>query len=91
MSEPVVIVYPTVMDGTVVRWYSSASAAEYGSEMASASRNGVCVDMAPREIAMAAYDVYDKLKAHDQPDMSGLATHRRTFQGLAARIEAINA
>lgn len=87
MSDTVVIVYPTVMDGTVVRWYRSAKAAEYGTEMASASRNGVCVEMAPRAIAMAAYDVYDTLKANSRADVSGLATHRRTFKGPAVPVD----
>lgn len=88
MSDVVVIVFSTVMDGTVVRWHRGAKAAEYGTEMASASRNGVCVDTAPRAIALAAYDAYDTLKANNRADMSGLATHRRTFKGPAVPIKS---
>ena len=75
------MVFPTIMDGTVVRWYASEAAAENGHEMASASRNGVVVDMAPREVALAAYDAYEQLRADRNADMSGLRTHRRNFTG----------
>lgn len=41
LSDWVVTATPTIMDGTVVRWYASLDAAEHGDELASASRNRV--------------------------------------------------
>lgn len=75
MAEPVVLVFPTIQDGTVVRWYRDVDAARYGREMASASRNGVGVNHAPREVALAAYDAHELLR--QRGDVEHLETHRR--------------
>lgn len=75
VADPVVLVFPTIMDGTVVRWYRDVDAAKYGQEIASASRNGVGVNMAPREVAIAAYDAHESLRRGE--DVSHLETHRR--------------
>lgn len=77
MADPVVMVFPTIMDGTVVRWYRDEAAARYGHEMASASRTGVGVNHAPREVALAAYDVHDRLVANRNVNLAELETHRR--------------
>lgn len=75
VADPVVLVFPTIQDGTVVRWYRDVDAARYGREMASASRNGVGVNHAPREVALAAYDAHELLR--QRGDVEHLETHRR--------------
>lgn len=74
-DDVVVLVFPTVMDGTVVRWYRDVRSAMYGGEIASASRNGVGTNMASREVAMAAFDAHELLCRGEDP--LNLATHRR--------------
>lgn len=44
MSDYIVIITPTICDGTVVRWYTSETAARRGQEIVSASRNAVMVN-----------------------------------------------
>ena len=78
--QAVVIVTPTIMDGTVVRWYRDADAVAYGAELLSASRNGVMVlahcylHQIPPAWIEAASAAYEELKA--ARSVSGLATHR---------------
>lgn len=82
---PIVIIDPTVMDGRVVRWYTSAAAAERGRELVSASRNGVSSDAMVRTDQAA--DLADLVRVAGQVaellvrgrDVSDLATHRRPF------------
>ncbi len=40
---PVVVGFPTVMDGWIVRWYATEDAANHGEQVISASRSGVTV------------------------------------------------
>lgn len=78
-TEIVITVTPTIMDGTVVRWYTNLAAAENGREMASASRNRVMLDGAPKTIADVAYIVHAQLKTDpNTDDLKHLATHRHT-------------
>jgi hypothetical protein len=77
VADPVVLVVPTVQDGMVVRWYRDLIAARNGRMMASASRNGVTVDFAPRAIAEQAYEVSELLAGNRAADVSHLATHDR--------------
>lgn len=77
----IVTVSPTIMDGAVVRWYSSEDAVEYGREMCSASRNGVRVNGyltdVPADVLSAAQQAYESLRRDDRTDVGHLATHRR--------------
>lgn len=85
MSDPVIIVFPTIMDGTVVRWYLSESAAENGREVLSASCNGVMVNGYLTDIPPAwlntARSTYETLKRNDRADVSHLATHQKSLGG----------
>lgn len=40
-KKPVVVDFPTIMDGYVVRWYADEDAANHHQEIINASRNGV--------------------------------------------------
>lgn len=84
MSDPVVIVTPTVMDGTVVRWYRSVAAAEQVRASLSASRRGVAVHAEfltdiPSAWVEQAVQAHQALAANPRADLSGLATHHRKF------------
>lgn len=73
----IVIVTPTVMDGTVVRWYRADGGP--GEAVLSASRNGVKVRAYLHEVEEAlpaARAVYETLRADRNADVSHLATHR---------------
>lgn len=83
MSEVVCTVTPTIMDGTVVRWYRSETAAEHNWVMVSASRNAVIVgehlsngEVTPGVMARARL-VHELLRRKPDADLSGWATHRR--------------
>jgi hypothetical protein len=77
----IVIITPTIMDGAVLRWYVSKSAAENGDESLSASRNGVRVfgylDDVPAEVLEQAKRAYETLRAGG--DVKNLATHRMSM------------
>ena len=79
----VVIVTPTILDGTVVRWYEDVEAVKYGGEVLSASRNGVMVfgylTRIPAAWITDATGAWEKLAADRDADVSGLATHRTRF------------
>lgn len=77
VTDPVVLVGPTINDGTVVRWYRDVLAVRNGRAMASASRLGVQVSFAPRGVVMAALDAHDLLAAGRAADVAHLATHVR--------------
>lgn len=82
-SGVVCIVTPTIMDGTVVRWYRSEIAAETRREMISASRNGVKIGEhltngeVPSVVAALAAQAWAVLRENNGADMSSWATHRR--------------
>lgn len=87
----IVIITPTIMDGQVVRWYITESAARNGDESLSASRNGVRVfgylDDIPAEVLEQAKAAYETLRAGG--DVEELATHRmRMFSRLLEPIGA---
>lgn len=81
MSDPVVTVTTTVMDGTVVRWHRSVYAAQTMSPEVSASRKGVRIHAAyltevPAEWVDAARAAHEVLAQNRVADLSHLATHR---------------
>jgi hypothetical protein len=87
-------VTPTIMDGTVVRWYRSEIAAETHRVMVSASRNGISVgehltngEVTPGVMERAEL-VHELLRRKPDADLSGWATHRRerTFGGGLVRV-----
>jgi hypothetical protein len=83
----IVTITPTVMDGTVLRWYAADDPAEVpGSRpVLSVSRNRVDVlDKAgvTPEAAQAAAEAYAELKTNRYADVRGYATHYRTRGGL---------
>ena len=87
----VVTVTPTVMDGTVVRWYETEREALHREPMISASRNGVLVTgflhEVPAEVLAAATAAFEALRADRNADLSHLATHRMRI--LAGELEPI--
>jgi hypothetical protein len=74
--EFVCVATPTVMDGTVVRWYADLAAHERGEEVASASRNGVRLaeDVHPR-IRDAAEAAHRELARNRDADVRHYTTH----------------
>jgi len=78
MTDRIVTVTATIMDGTVVRWYGSLRAAENHREIISASRNGVMggdTYITPADFA-AAWSAHEELVRYPYADMRHLATHR---------------
>lgn len=76
ITTPCVTITPTICDGIVVRWYGSENAMRRGSEIVSASRNGVCGHggyITP-EMFVQAWAAHLALKSGR--DVSHLATHR---------------
>lgn len=74
----IVTVTPTIMDGTVVRWYAGEDAEDRGEELASASRNrAIVADGAPDSLRCTAESVHAELRRNRNADLSYLATHRR--------------
>lgn len=83
----IVTITPTVMDGTVLRWYDADDPAEVtGSQpVMSVSRNRVDVldqNRVQPAAAQAAAEAYAELKANRYADVRGYATHYRTRRGL---------
>lgn len=82
MSEqPVVVATPTVLDGTVVRWYRSMAAYAHGQASVSASRVRVSVhddeyQTLPPEWVALATDVHRQLARDPRADVGHVATHR---------------
>lgn len=81
MSDPVITVTHTIMDGQVARWYRSVDAATHHSPVLSASRNGVMVHAeyltnVPQEWVDAATAAYRELATDRNADVRSLATHR---------------
>lgn len=81
-SDWVSVVTPTIMDGTVVRWYRNAADAEAVRPMASASRNRVQIDehLIPVELLArvtdAAQGAHRELAGNRDADVRHYATHR---------------
>lgn len=80
-DPPVVLVTPTVMDGTVVRWYRDVAAAEQYRPVLSASRNGVTVHAEyltsiPDAWVDDARRTHTTLSRNRVADLRHLATHR---------------
>ncbi len=79
----IVIVTPTIQDGTVVRWYRNEWEAENRSVQISASRNAVKihgtleVDDWFDEVVPQARQAHEVLRQNHDADMNHLATHRR--------------
>ena len=91
-DRPVITVTATIMDGTVVRWFTSIVAAEAMRPWVSASRRGVAVHAAlltdiPEQWVAHAINVYRELAANADADVTGLATHRR--RGLSGPFEEV--
>ncbi|MEU8362322.1 hypothetical protein AB0C27_40520 [Nonomuraea sp. NPDC048882] len=83
-DKPVITVTPTIMDGTVVRWHRSLSAAECHAPTVTASRHGVMVPNGyvtevPPEWLQAAMGAYETLRRNRDADMKHLATHRHNI------------
>lgn len=81
MSDPVVTVTTTVMDGTVVRWHRDVQAAQTMRPVLSACREGVLVHggyltAIPDEWVAAARQAHELLARNPHADLSHLATHR---------------
>lgn len=81
MNDPVVTVTATVIDGTVVRWHRSLTAAANHRPAVSASRSGVCVHDryltdVPEDWLTAARAVYEALRFDRDAYVGHLATHR---------------
>lgn len=83
MSEQAVItVNTTIMQGTCVRWYSSAGDAETNRPVLSASREGVTVHAryltdVPEAWVQDAKRAHGQLRRAPRADMTGWATHER--------------
>ncbi|MCT2591149.1 hypothetical protein LHJ74_14740 [Streptomyces sp. N2-109] len=82
MTDPVIIVTHTVMDGQVARWYRSVQDATTYRAVLSASRNGVKLQSGeyltdvPDAWITAARDAHAELSAGRDADVRRLATHR---------------
>ena len=79
----IIISFPTIMDGQVLRWYRDRTAVENGDESMSVSRNGVQIaaylHQIPDEQLEAARNAYERLKrGQEVPDV---ATHTIGFFG----------
>lgn len=83
MSAYVVVSYPTVMDGTVIRWYRSDQAAIAGESIISASRNGVMSHGAliTPDVFEAAWVVHERLKLDRRADLRDVVTHTKSLFG----------
>lgn len=83
-DRPIAVKYPTIMDGTVVRWYANGEAFANGQEIVSASRVGV---YARGYVTRAQYDaadaIHQRLKANPDADVADAITHTT---GLFSRV-----
>lgn len=80
MTDTVVTITPTIMDGTVLRWYPSLASAERDPRfaIASASRNAVefYTDNVHPRIRDAAQAAHRELSANRNADVRHYATHQ---------------
>lgn len=82
LVSPVVIRFPTVMSGIVLRWYRSVEAAEKGEEVCSASRYGVqWTEAAPADWVNTAEVVALALVGNRDLDTSRWETHTTSLFG----------
>lgn len=91
----IVTVTPTILDGTVVRWFPDMPLSQISAvdAIVTASRNGVRVhsylDQVEPEPLAAARDACELLRRDRDADVSHLATHtRRGLFGPYVRIES---
>ncbi len=91
-NEPVVIAYPTIMDGLVLRWYRTEADAVGGDEFMSVSRNGISIYCSPLDIqTQAKINAGEALKLLElgrRDEAERYATHRPT-RFMGREIEAI--
>lgn len=93
--EPIITVTPTVMDGTVVRWYRDLKDYEVAEPVLSASRNrwmthgGKTAPQMPAEWLRVARETHTILREDWEADVSHLATHRapRGRRGMLVPIQ----
>lgn len=83
----IVTITPTVMDGTVLRWYDADDPTQVpgGRLVMSVSRNRVEVldkDHVTPEAVMGAAKAYAELRSNAYADVRQYATHYRTRRGL---------
>lgn len=81
-EHPVVVATPTVMDGTVVRWFRSMTAYAHHQPSVSASRARVSVhddeyQTLPQEWIALAMDVHRQLARDSHANVDHVVTHRR--------------
>lgn len=81
-ERPVVVAVPTVMDGTVVRWFRSMAAWQHHQVSVSASRHRVSVhddefQTLPQEWVALAIDVHHHLARDPRTGVGHVVTHRR--------------
>ena len=85
LVSPVVIRFPSIMDGAVLRWYFSVEEAEKGDDVCSASRNGVwerADETCPLEWVEQAHKVHDLLqRERNDADTSAWETHTERLFG----------
>lgn len=88
----IVVLYHTIVDGPVLRWYRSVAAAEAARHYMSAGCNGVHIDGYLHEIPIeqiaTAKQVYEELARDRRADVSRFATHHKPL--LAGRIVPIS-
>lgn len=78
MSAPVIVAYPTVMDGLVLRWYADEDAYRR-LEACSASRNRAYTGPdCPAEWQRQAQAAHELLAAGREDEARAVATHRPT-------------
>lgn len=86
----IVTTTPTIQDGQVLRWHLSEDSANYGDEIASASRNAILVDGNLLKIEPIIGDLkraYERLARGE--DVTDMATHRaRMFGGVEPIVRA---
>lgn len=91
VAARVVVIFPTIQDGTVVRWYRDEDACLDRAWMVSASRNGVLtrtfLHQIPAGVLDAAEAAFYALRANQRADLRHIATHQR--RGLFAPLERI--
>lgn len=91
MSEPVVVAFPTIMSGLVVRWYVNEAAHDRGLELASASRERALTYFeGDAELTARVEEVHQRIaKAGHDADLSDVLTHKR--HGLFGPLVALSA
>lgn len=89
----IVTVTPTIMDGTVVRWYATENPEGLGEPQVSVSRNGVLVSgylhEVPEAVLAQAQELHRRWRRDRDawPDVRKLATHRR--RGILGPLEPV--